>query len=445
MNEEKRERKAVSRREILKYLATGVVGFGIGAGAGYAISPPKVVEVPVAPKPRKAPETIKMGIVTFLSGPGASWFGVEGARAAEWCVEKINREGGIGGAKVKITIVDEYGGPDANVAILKRLHEEEKADVVIGWISSADALAVAPVAEELGQLIIIYDAGTNRIFEERSYKYVFRTKSHLVIDAVGAAFAAIKAIPNLKKVGVLHQDYAWGRDNATVFMAAIKKLRPEVEIVSEYYSKLYETDYTPFITKLLADGPEFVYSSYWGGDLIAFVKQAAGYGLFKRTLFAFNCGNNSLQALGRDFPEGILVGHRGPHWIEYPDPKVWPLQKEFVEGYYNKYGAYPVYPAYHMWQAIFAYRAAVEKAIAVTGEWPDVDDVIKAFEDLTIMTPNGHLIMRKDHNGIEPMMYGYTVHTPKYPFATIRDPMVFSAEMVNPPLGVPTLEWIKSW
>jgi len=437
----------LTRREILRLLASAVIGAGIGAAITYIGSPPKVIEVPktITPPPKQRPEFIKMGIVTFLSGPGASWFGIEGAHAAEWAIEKINEMGGIGGVKIKYVIVDESGGPDANVAILRRLHEEEKCDVVIGWISSADALAVAPVAEELGQLIIIYDAGTHRLFEERRYKFVFRTKSHLAIDAVGAALAAVKLIPDLKTVGTINQDYAWGRDNAKIFLAAIKKLKPDVEVVSEYYTKLYETDYTPFITKLLADKPQFVYSSYWGGDLIAFIKQAAGYGLFKKTLFAFNCGNNALQALGRDFPEGILVGHRGPHWIEYPPPERWPLQKEFVEGYYKKYGVYPVYPAYHMCQAIFAYKAAVEKAIAVTGEWPDIEDIIRAFENLSIMTPNGHLIMREDHNGIEPMLYGFSTFSPKYPFPTMRDILVFSAELVNPPVGVNTLDWINSW
>jgi branched-chain amino acid transport system substrate-binding protein len=434
----------ITRREILKYLASALVGVGVGAGITYVGAPLKVTQVTVTPTPRKHPEYIKMAIVTLLSGPGASWFGVEGAHAAEWCVDKINSEGGIGGAKIKMSIIDESGGPDANVATLRRLHNEGY-DVIIGWISSADALAVAPIADEIGQLIVIYDAGTHALFEEKRYKFVFRTKAHLSIDAIGAAFSAITLIPDLKRVGTINQDYAWGRDNAGIFLSAIKKLKPDVEIVSEYYTKLYETDYTPFITRLLSDNAQFIYGSYWGGDLIAFIKQAAGFGLFKKSLAAFNCGNNALQALGKDFPEGILVGHRGPHWIEYPDPKSWPLQKEFVNGYYTRYGVYPVYPAYHMWQAIFAYKAAVEKAIAVTGEWPDIEDIIRAFENLSIMTPNGFLLMREDHNGVEPMLYGLSVHTPKYPFPDMKNKLVFSPELVNPPVGVKTLDWINSW
>ena len=55
------------------------------------------------------------------------------------------------------------------------LVERQKVDVVIGYISSGDCLAVAPVAEELKKLTIFFDCGTPRIFEDAAYKYVFRT------------------------------------------------------------------------------------------------------------------------------------------------------------------------------------------------------------------------------------------------------------------------------
>ena len=51
----------------------------------------------------------------------------------------------------------------------------QNVDIVIGYISSGDCLAIAPVAEELKKLTILFDCGTPRIFEDASYKYVFRT------------------------------------------------------------------------------------------------------------------------------------------------------------------------------------------------------------------------------------------------------------------------------
>ena len=38
-----------------------------------------------------------------------------------------------------------------------------------------------------GTLTVLFDCGTPRVFEEASYKYVFRTRPHATMDAVGAA------------------------------------------------------------------------------------------------------------------------------------------------------------------------------------------------------------------------------------------------------------------
>jgi branched-chain amino acid transport system substrate-binding protein len=438
---------SVSRRDILKYLATAAVAFVTGAGVVYVGRPPREVvrEAPVTPAPRKAPETIKMGIVTFLSGPGASWFGVEGAKAAEMIIDEINAEGGIGGAKIKHIVIDEAGGPEVQVREFKRLVEDEKVDVVVGYISSADCLAVAPVADELNTLTIFYDCGTHRLFEENRYKFAFRTAGHLTQDAVGAAHIALILKPDLKRVCAFNQDYSWGRDNASVFLRAIKKLKPDVEIVCDEYSKLYETEYTPFITKLLVAEPEVIYTSHWGGDAIAFLKQAAAFGLHKRTLIIGNCLNNTIPALEAAFPPGVVVGGKGPHWWTYPDPSKWPLNKSFTSEYLRRYGWYPVYPAYHMVQAILGYKYAVEQAIKTTGEWPDVDAIISTFERLAWPTPSGMLVMREDHNAAEPMVYGIAKTIPKFPYVEFERIFVIDRELVTPPPGMKTEEWIDSW
>ena len=40
--------------------------------------------------------------------------------------------------------------------------------MVIGYISSGDCLGIAPVAEELKKLTVLFDCGTPRIFEDAS-------------------------------------------------------------------------------------------------------------------------------------------------------------------------------------------------------------------------------------------------------------------------------------
>ena len=158
------------------------------------------------------PAELKMGIVSFLSGP-ATVFGVPSKNAAEWLIEKYNREGGIGVVRIKPVYIDEAGGADKQVSEFRRLALDEKVDLVIGYISSADCLAVAPVAEEMRVLTVLFDCGTNRIFEDRKHTYVFRTKAHQALDSVAAAKYILAMKPGLKTIAGINQDYAWGRDS----------------------------------------------------------------------------------------------------------------------------------------------------------------------------------------------------------------------------------------
>jgi len=400
-----------------------------------------------APPPAGAqarPAELKVGIVSFLSGP-ATVFGIPAKNAAEWLIEKYNREGGIGGARIRPVYIDEAGGADKQVTELRRLALDEKVDLVIGYISSADCLAVAPVAEELKLLTVLFDCGTNRIFEDRKYTYVFRTKAHQALDGVAAARYILALKPGVKTIAGINQDYAWGRDSWDTFKRAMQKLKPDVQVAAELWPKIFAGEYTAEISRLLAAKPDVIHSSFWNGDVLAFTKQAAPRGLFGQTQVVFVAGEHMLQDLGKDVPEGVAIGARGDHWFLHNSND--PLHKEFVDGYRAKYARYPIYPSYHMYQALAGVKAAYEKAMKDGGgAWPKVEAVIKAFEGIEYRVPPGRtMTVRADHNGIEPAIMGLTKHTAQYPFAILDRITVFPAAEVNPPLGVKVNDWIDSW
>src|SRR5438309_1958223 len=149
------------------------------------LSPPAATQTPPS-KVAGAPKELRVGIVTLLSGPASSTFGIPAKKAADAWVEKINDEGGIGGAKLVPVLTDEAGPGDKVVAEFRRLAADEKVDLVIGYISSANCVAVPAVAEELRVLTVLFDCGTTRVFEEAKYKYVFRTAAHTGIDGICA-------------------------------------------------------------------------------------------------------------------------------------------------------------------------------------------------------------------------------------------------------------------
>ncbi|MFQ5947037.1 MAG: ABC transporter substrate-binding protein, partial [Anaerolineae bacterium] len=390
-----------------------------------------------------APAELKIGFVDFYSG-GAAVFGASGKATTEWLVAKWNREGGIGGVPIKLVIVDEAGGPDKQVTELRRLVLDERVDAVVGYTSSANCLAIAPVAEELKILTVVHVCGTHRLSEARKLKYVFRTSNNQAADSVMAARYMLALKPDIKTIAGVNEDYAWGRDSWEAFKIAMQQLKPDVKVVAELWTKIQAGEYSAEISRLLAARADAVHSSFWGGGLITFIKQAQPRGLFKQSLVFFSPGEQVLQNVGKAMPDGVIAAPRatGGYFLD-PDPATDPMQKEFVEGLfrYNK-GRYPDYPAYRTYQAWAGLKAAYEKAIDQTGRWPDTEEVIKAFETLSWGTPSGTITMRPDHQAIHGGIIGLTKMSPKYGFAVLDERIRRPAESITPPLGMKTLDWV---
>jgi len=444
-------KKKIGRREFIK--SAGTVGLGLGA-AGLLGSSVKVKKATAA-QTRPNPKTpIKLAAISFLTGAAASPFGIPGNNTYKMLADVINREGGILGRKIDLLSYDEAGGVDAQVKLCRKLVLDEKVDVILGYISSADCKAVLPLSDELGGLIMAYDCGTHVLMEgdQSPYKVPkytlgFRTKAHLGIDNIGLAFMVKKYLPDIKTIAGINPDYAWGRDSWLIFETAMKKLMPDVKVVGTWWPPLFTTDFTAHISALMGAEPDIVHSALWGGDSVTFTKQAMGMGFFEKSKMAFSRGEPYPQEVGKDYPEEQLICCAGTHYFLYPPHDKWPLNKWFVEEYHKRYGKYPTYPCYHAYQAMYTYKHAVERAAALVGGWPTIEEIAEAAVGLSIQTPSGHLMIREDHNGIEDVLLGFSKKVPEFPFP-ILDPRrleVFPAHMVNAPVGVRTVDWIQGW
>ncbi len=422
------------------------------AGAVSAVPTAAPTTAPMA-APEGAPAEIKIGIVSFLSGAAAAPFGIPARNAAEILIEQINagrapapyNTPGIGTVKIVPVYIDEAGGADKQVAEYRRLVTDEKVDLVIGYISSADCLAVAPVVEELKKLTVMFDCGTNQLFEEAAYTYLFRTHAHQIIDSVGAARYVLAQRPDLSTISGINQNYAWGQDSWNAFSQSVLKLKPDTIIGTVQFPRLLAGEYSAEISALLAAQSDVIHTSFWGGDLESLLIQGTPRGLGQDSMLVLTTGDTVLPRLGKDMPQGIVVGGRGPHGAFAPDNE---LNKWFKRAYTDRFSVRPVYPSYHMSQAILGVKAAYERAIAANGgKWPTVEQVIAAFEYLEFDTPSGVIKMAlgNGHQAIEPVAYGMTgAFNPATGEVDIINVQVFSAECVNPPADMKSLDWIAS-
>ncbi|MFM2108890.1 MAG: hypothetical protein RLZZ513_1958, partial [Pseudomonadota bacterium] len=263
------------------------------------------------------PAELKVGITTFLSGP-ASVFGVPAKAAAELYIEQINASGGIGGVKIVPTFIDEGIGSDKLLSEYRRVVQEGDTKVMLASISSGNCNIVAPVAEDLKVLNIMWDCGTEKVLEDKRYRYVVRTQANATTEMVASVLYLLRTKPDLKSIAVINQDYAWGRDSWELFRNTLLAMKPDVKIVAELFPKFGATDYSTEISRLQTLRPEVILSTAWGGDLDTFVRQASQRGLMKSSLFVLPLAESSLERLGNALPEGVIVGARGDHFFLHP-------------------------------------------------------------------------------------------------------------------------------
>ena len=234
-----------------------------------------------------AAEKVVVAVPSFLTGAGAPAFGVPAKKGAELIIRGINagtlpapyNTKGFAGRQVEAIYYDESGGGTKQVTELRNKVQKLKVDLVVGYISSGTCAAVTRVAEELKILTIETVCGTPRVFEEidKNPKYVFRTMNHATGNNVSAArYVAMKLKGSVTGYIGLNQNYAWGQDSYRDFSLAMDTLAPSIKASSkQQFPKLFSGQYGTEISVLLRAKEDLVHSSFWGGDLEAFIAQAA--------------------------------------------------------------------------------------------------------------------------------------------------------------------------
>ena len=399
-----------------------------------------------------AAQEFKVGIVSFLSGQAADSFGVPAVNGAKILIETFNQgkapapynKPGFGGLTIVPVFVDENGGATKQVQELRNLFDRENVDAVVGYVSSGDCLAVAPVAEEMKKLLVLYDCGTPRIFEEANYRYVFRTASHGAMDNVAAARYLKSRNVKVNTINLINQDYAWGHDSIKDFTLSMAVLYPNAKVQADQRPKFGAGQYGTEISQLMSQPADVTHSSVWGGDLQAMILQASPRGLFRKSLVVLTAADHVLIPLGDRMPEGVVLGARGAYGMLAPKSA---LNDWWWNLYQNRWNVYPVQAPYRMAQGLMALKLAVEKAMKANGgKKPTTEQIVDAMTGLEWEAPGGRikLALGNGHQAIQPTAIGITKWDPEKRLMVMKDIQRFAAECVNPPANMKAEDWMKA-
>lgn len=320
-------------------------------------------------------ETLKVGMITTLSGGGASL----GIDVRDGFLLAVNQAG----ADIEVIVEDDQRKPDIAVQLADKMIQSDKVDVLTGIIWSNLAIAVVPAAVQQGKFYLSPNAGPSLLAGERCHANYFNVawQNDNLHEAAGA-YANSAGFANSF---ILAPNYPAGKDALTGY----KRLY-EGEIVGEVYTKLGANEYAAEIAQIRASGAESVFFFLPGGMGIAFLKQYAQSGIDIPLVGpAFSFDQGILQAVG----EAALGVKNTSQWSKDIDN---PTNKAFVETFQAEYGRLPSLYASQGFDTANLLISAVGKASV-----SDADAFRAALEAADYSSTRGAFSFASNHHPVQ--------------------------------------------
>lgn len=345
------------------------------------------------------PPPIRIGAVYILSGP----FGVYGEFARngiELAVEQINAKGGVLGRKLEVVLADSEGKANVAINAIRRLVSADGVDLLMGIDSSGVARGVAPLMHTLRKPLIVTHAATPDLTGRLCNKWVFRNSVNIAQNMRAAS--TIAAGMPARRWTTIGPNYAFGHQSWEFFRAYLESERPDASFLDPHFPTFGTPDFRATIRDVLAQRPEGVLVSLWGGDLISFLRQARELDFFGQdfeVMLTLGAAVEVLRALETGMPEGIWVGTR--YWHAGPKSAT---NRAFVAAYKARFGAPPSYNSHNAYAAVFAYKQAIEAAGSL-----DAEAVAAALSSMEMTAPIGTFEFRAaDHQATVDAFWGRT-------------------------------------
>lgn len=284
-------------------------------------------------------DTIKIGLIYSLSGPGAS-IGVGQMEGAKMAIEEINAKGGVSikGKTYKLEAVarDDETKPDVAIGRFKEMVKDHGVKTVIGGTFGHVSMALNEESKRSGAFYL----ATNGVPEDFFKKGVKSPTSLCIVAAAewaGRAAAAYMAEKmKVRKVSCFMPDYAIGKGVFKGFEDVIKNYSGVTYDV--VWHPVGSPDMTTYLIKALGYKPDVLFVGSWGGDAINALKQAFELGAQKKTqLFHFWLMN----VFATGIPAAAMKGVKGQmFWYHdmrgFTDPEVVKASEEFTRKYVAK-------------------------------------------------------------------------------------------------------------
>lgn len=332
--------------------------------------------------------TVKIGGIGPLTGAYAN-YGLSEKNGAELAVKEINEAGGIAGKQIELSYQDSQGESESAVNAYGKLMDWGM-EVSLGCVLSGENASVVAAARDDDVLLITPSGSDDKCIDgnDKAFRVCFYNSYQ------GAAAAQyIKDNNMVDTVGILYQsdnDYSVGLYNA--FVAKCGELGITIAETQTFTSST-NTDFSTQVSALVSSGVKLVFIPLYAEEASTFLTQA--HGKFADDVYFF--GADGLDGiLGKVEQDTSLANNvlmLTPFAADNPAENV----QSFVKKYQEAYGATPDQFAADAYDAIYAIKAAVEKAGSTSGA-----ALASALTSLTVEGVTGTMTWGSDGNTNKP-------------------------------------------
>lgn len=165
---------------------------------------------------------IELGMSTALSGPN-QYLGRAMYDGMRSCFDEVNRQGGINGQKIRLTVLDDSYQPDSAFENTLKLIDQHRVIAIVGNVGTPTAARVAPEANARG--VVFYGAYTGADILRKSppepfvfnFRASYQQEMEIIIDHI------ISQGISPRQIAFFLQDDAYGQAGYDTAKAALAK------------------------------------------------------------------------------------------------------------------------------------------------------------------------------------------------------------------------------
>lgn len=333
----------------------------------------------LALSPTVAAADLKIGMITTLSGGGASL----GIDVRDGFLLALKQAGDSG---VELIVEDDERKPDLAVQIADRMIQRDKVDIMTGIIWSNLAMAVIPPVVAQDKIYISPNAGPSALAGKRCHPNYFNIAwQNDSLHEVMGAYAQKKGYTN---TFILAPFYPGGQDA----LAGYKRFYYG-GLADEVYTRLGQTDYSSEIEQIRASDADSIFFFLPGGMGVSFIQQLSQSGINIPVLGpAFSFDQNILTVVG----EAAVGMKNSSQWANDIDN---PANVAFVESYRKEYGRLPSIYSSQGFDAANLILSATKKA-----DISDMDAFRKALKEADFASVRGNFRFGNNNHPIQDIL-----------------------------------------